>query len=124
MFQVIENDNVIYVIMNEYLLTEHHILMLCYATIKISGVTRSSFVYCIVIILCLIYGIVVLLCSSIYSGSLSFFYFKLDVCGSVHHSTIHKEESNKMQKYVNILLFHIYVKLNMFWATHRPSSGT
>jgi hypothetical protein len=21
------------------------------------------------------------------------------------------------------LLFHIYMKLNMFWATHRPSSG-
>jgi len=21
------------------------------------------------------------------------------------------------------ILFHIYMKLNMFWATHRPSSG-
>ena len=32
------------------------------------------------------------------------------------------EKYNKMQKYQN-LLFHIYMKLNMFWATHRPSSG-
>jgi len=84
--------------MNEYLLTEHHILTLCYATIKISGVTESSFVHCIIIILYLIYGVVVLLCSSTYSGNLSFLYFKLDVRGSVHHSTIHKEKSNNMQK--------------------------
>jgi len=28
-----------------------------------------------------------------------------------------------MQQCINILLFHIYVKLNMFWATHHPSSG-
>jgi len=41
----------------------------------------------------------------------------------VHHSTVHKEKSNKMQQRTNILLFHIYVKLNMFRATHRPSSG-
>jgi hypothetical protein len=48
---------------------------------------------------------------------------KFDVRGSVHRSTIHKEKSNKMQKGVKILLFHIYMKLNMFRATHRPSSG-
>ena len=47
-----------------------------------------------------------------------------DVRGSVHHSTIHKEKSNKMQQCIKILLFHIYMKLNMFRATHRPSSGT
>jgi len=41
----------------------------------------------------------------------------------VHHSTIHKEKSNKMQQCIKILLFHIYMKLNMFWVTHRPSSG-
>jgi len=41
----------------------------------------------------------------------------------VHHSTIHKEKSNKMQQYIKILLFHIYMKLKMFRATHRPSSG-
>jgi len=46
-----------------------------------------------------------------------------DVHGSVHHSTIHKENSNKMQKCINILLFHIYKKLNMFRVTHRPSPG-
>jgi hypothetical protein len=45
------------------------------------------------------------------------------VCGSVHHSTIHKEKSSKMQQCIKILLFHIYMKLNMFWATHCPSSG-
>jgi hypothetical protein len=28
-----------------------------------------------------------------------------------------------MQKCIKILLFHIYMKLNMFRATHRPSSG-
>ena len=36
---------------------------------------------------------------------------------------IHKENSNKMQQCIKILLFHIYMKLNMFRATHRPSSG-
>ena len=48
---------------------------------------------------------------------------KLDVRGSVHHSTIHKEKSNKLQQCIRILLFNIYMKLNMFWATHRPSPG-
>jgi len=46
-----------------------------------------------------------------------------DVRGSVHHNTILKENTNKMQKCIKILLFHIYMKLNMFLATHRPSSG-
>jgi hypothetical protein len=48
---------------------------------------------------------------------------KVDVRGSVHYGTIHKEKSNKMQQCIKILLFHIYIKLNMFRATHRPSSG-
>jgi len=26
-------------------------------------------------------------------------------------------------QFIKILLFHIYIKLNMFRATHRPSSG-
>jgi len=34
-----------------------------------------------------------------------------------------KGKSNKMQQCIKILLFHIYMKLNMFRATHRPSSG-
>jgi hypothetical protein len=38
-------------------------------------------------------------------------------------SFIHKEKPNKMQQCIKILLFHIYTKLNMFRATHRPSSG-
>jgi hypothetical protein len=49
--------------------------------------------------------------------------YKLDVCGSVHHSKIRTEKSNKMQQRIKILLFHIYMKLNMFRATHHPSSG-
>jgi uncharacterized protein YhhL (DUF1145 family) len=32
---------------------------------------------------------------------------KLDVRGSVHHSTIREEKSNKMQQRIKILLFHI-----------------
>jgi len=35
--------------------------------------------------------------------------------------TSHKK-SNKMQRCIKIL-FHIYMKLNMFWTTHCPSSG-
>ena len=45
----------------------------------------------------------------------------LDVSGSVHHSAIHTEKSNKMQQCIKILLFHIYMRLNMFRATRRPS---
>jgi hypothetical protein len=47
----------------------------------------------------------------------------LDVHGSVHHSIIYKEKSNMMQQCIKILLFHTYMKLNMFRATHRSSSG-
>jgi len=36
---------------------------------------------------------------------------------------VHKEKSNKMQQRIEILLFHIYMKLNMFRATHHPSPG-
>jgi hypothetical protein len=28
--------------------------------------------------------------------------FKFDICGSVHHSTIHTEKSNKMQQFIKI----------------------
>jgi hypothetical protein len=34
-----------------------------------------------------------------------------------------EEKSNMMQQRIKMLLFHIYMKLNMFLATHRPSSG-
>ena len=30
--------------------------------------------------------------------------YKLDVCGSVYHSTIHKEKSNKMQQCIKIFI--------------------
>jgi hypothetical protein len=42
-----------------------------------------------------------------------------DVCGSVHHSIIHKENPKAATVYQNFL-FHICMKLNMFPATHRP----
>jgi len=46
----------------------------------------------------------------------------LDVGGSVLHSIIHIETSNKMPQCIKIL-FHICIKFNMFQATHHPSSG-
>jgi len=49
--------------------------------------------------------------------------YSLDARGSVHDSIIHKEKSNKIQQCIKNL-FHIYMKLNIFRATHRPSSGT
>jgi len=30
------------------------------------------------------------------------------------------KKSNKMQQCIKLLLFHIYMKFNMFQATHRP----
>ena len=32
----------------------------------------------------------------------------LDIRGSVHHSTIHKEKSNKMQVYQNFIIPYLY----------------
>jgi len=49
--------------------------------------------------------------------------YGLDVRGCVHHSIIHVDKSNKMQQCIKILFFFIHLKLNMFRATHRPSSG-
>jgi hypothetical protein len=37
--------------------------------------------------------------------------------------SIHIEKFNNMQKFIKILLFHIYMKLNMYRTTHSPSSG-
>jgi len=45
-----------------------------------------------------------------------------DIHGSVHHSTIHKEYPTRRSNVSKFLLFRIYMKLNMFRATHRPSS--
>jgi predicted transcriptional regulator len=38
-------------------------------------------------------------------------------------NTFIKKKSNKMQQCIKILFFHIYMKLNMFRATYRPSTG-
>jgi hypothetical protein len=48
---------------------------------------------------------------------------RFDVRSSLHHSTIHKEKSNNMQQCIKVLLFHVYMELNMFRATYHPSSG-
>ena len=48
--------------------------------------------------------------------------FCLDVRGSVHHNIIHKENPTRCNS-VSKFLFNIYVKFNIFWATHGPSSG-
>ena len=46
-----------------------------------------------------------------------------DARGNAHHNTIHKEKIQQDATVYQNLLFHIYIKLNMFRATHRPSSG-
>jgi hypothetical protein len=46
---------------------------------------------------------------------------KLDVRGSVHRSTIITEKKQQDAIVYQNLLFHIYMKLNTFRATHRPS---
>ena len=47
---------------------------------------------------------------------------RFDVRGSVHHSIIHKENPTRCNSVLKFL-FHVYMKLNMFRATYRPSSG-
>jgi hypothetical protein len=44
------------------------------------------------------------------------------IAGVLECYSIHTEKSNKMQQYQN-LLFHIYMKPNMFRPTRHPSSG-
>jgi len=40
----------------------------------------------------------------------------------MYYSIIHKESPTRCNS-VSEFLFPIYMKLNMFWVTHRPSSG-
>jgi hypothetical protein len=47
---------------------------------------------------------------------------RLDVRGSVHHSIIHIENPTRWNS-SSKFLFRIYMKLNMFRATHGPSLG-
>jgi hypothetical protein len=46
--------------------------------------------------------------------------FRMEQIGS--YCTDSQRNSNKCNS-VSTFLFHIYMKLNMFWATHRPSLG-
>jgi len=49
---------------------------------------------------------------------------ELDVCESVHHSTVLTVKNpNKMQQCIKIYYSLFEMKLNMFRVTHRPSSG-
>ena len=67
--------------------------------------------------------------TTLYGKVLSHFMlgFKLSICllnlVTEIKFGIHEEKSNKMQQCIKLLLFRIYMKLNMFRATHRPSSG-
>ena len=47
----------------------------------------------------------------------------IDVCGSVHHSIFHIKKIQQDATVYQNFLFHFYMKLNVFRATHRPSSG-
>jgi hypothetical protein len=44
------------------------------------------------------------------------------VCKSVHHCTIQINQPTGCNNFSS-LLFDVYVQLNMFWASSRPSSG-
>ena len=48
---------------------------------------------------------------------------ELDVRGSVHHSTIHQETIQQDATMYQTFIIPYFLKINMFWATHRPSSG-
>jgi hypothetical protein len=47
---------------------------------------------------------------------------KAPCTNTINNKNPSQRKSNKMQQCIKIL-FHIYMKLNMFQATHRQSSG-
>jgi len=48
--------------------------------------------------------------------------FKFTVCKSMHHHTIQINQPTRGNNFSSLLL-DIYVRLNMFQASSRPSSG-
>jgi hypothetical protein len=48
--------------------------------------------------------------------------FKFKVCKSVHHHTVHINQPTRCNNFSSLLL-DVYVQLNMFRASSRPSSG-
>jgi len=50
------------------------------------------------------------------------FYLKFKVCKSVRHYTIQTNQPTRRNN-LSSLLLDVYVQLNMFWASSRPSSG-
>jgi hypothetical protein len=49
--------------------------------------------------------------------------FIVFLCPCYISHSMHKEDPTRCNNVSEFLLFHIYVKLNMFRGTHRPSSG-
>ena len=47
---------------------------------------------------------------------------KFEVCKSMHHHTIQINQPTRCNNFSS-LLCDVYVQLNMFWASSRPSSG-
>jgi hypothetical protein len=47
---------------------------------------------------------------------------EFEVCMSVHHHTIPVNQQTRCNNFPSLLL-DVYVRLNMFWASARPSSG-
>jgi len=47
---------------------------------------------------------------------------RVKVCNSVHHHTIQINQPTRCNNFSSLLL-DVYVQLNMFWASSRPSSG-
>jgi len=54
--------------------------------------------------------------------NLQFEFYLRGMVNDQEYSNNPQRKSNKMQQCIKIL-FHIYMKLNIFRATHRPSSG-
>jgi hypothetical protein len=51
------------------------------------------------------------------------YHYTVFVRGSVHHTTIRKKNPTRCNNVSKFLLFRVYMKLNMFRATHCQSSG-
>jgi len=60
--------------------------------------------------------------NSIIFLNLSHFLLPFKVCKSVHHHTIQISQPTRCSN-LSSLLLDVYVQLNMFWASSRPSSG-
>ena len=60
--------------------------------------------------------------SSTHKGRGKYKLYLFKVCKSVHHHTIQINQPTRCNNFSSILL-DVYLQLNMFWASSRPSSG-